>query len=173
MRTSILASLLCVAVASIGCERKPGSTKPPAGGTNAAPKDNQDAHDHRDDGKPRHGGSHGGEVVELGTSAIGELSARASRDKEEIKPGGEVPIDVWLTSADGKPATVTAVRLWIGSEDAKGSVKAKAEIENPEQPHHWHAHVEAPNPLPDDSKLWVEVQEGEDKKNLGSFPLKK
>ena len=26
------------------------------------------------------------------------------------------------------------MRLWIGTEDAKGSVKAKAEIENPKEP---------------------------------------
>ncbi len=173
MRTCLVALILSAAVALIGCERKPESTTPPAGGSsNPVQKSDSEPRTPPEQGKSQPSPGHGGEVIELGTSAIGELSARASRDKGEIKAGGDAPIDVWLTTADGKPATVAAVRFWIGTEDAKGSVKAKAEIENPEQPNHWHTHVEAPNPLPDDSKLWVEVQDGEGKKTVGSFPLK-
>lgn len=113
---------------------------------------------------------HGGEVVELGTTKIGELTVRASRDKGEIKAGGDAPIDAWLTTSDGKPATVSAVRFWIGTEDAKGSVKAKAEIEEPAQPNHWHTHAEVPSPLPDGAKLWVEIEVG-GQKSVGSLVL--
>jgi hypothetical protein len=59
------------------------------------------------------------------------------------------------------------VRFWIGSEDAKGSVKAKAEDEDG----HWHTHCEAPSPMPEGSKLWVEIEKGGDRQVVG-FDLK-
>lgn len=172
----------CMMLALAGCEQKPPA--PPAGGgSNAgaanprvAPSDKPSADGAQPDAgraKPPAAPGHGGEIVELGTAKIGELTVRASRDKGEIKAGGDAPIDVWLTTADGKPAAVTAVRFWIGSEDAKGSIKAKAEIEDPKQPNHWHTHAEVPSPLPDGAKLWVEIEEAGGKKTAGSFDLKK
>lgn len=166
-----------------GCERKPAA--PPAGsGSGAVAKPlltspekpaaghDEHGHEHANEGTEA-GGGHGGEVIELGTTRIGDLNVRASRDKGEIKPGGDAPIDVWLTTADGKPAIATAVRFWIGTEDAQGSVKAKADIEDPKQPNHWHTHVEVPDPLPAGSKLWIEIEHQDGKKSLCSFDLKK
>lgn len=112
-------------------------------------------------------GSHGA-AVELGTAMIGDWSVRAARDAGAISPGGDAPIDVWLTGGTSK---VAAVRFWIGIESAAGSVKARADIENPAQPNHWHTHAEIPNPLPVDARLWVELDiEGVGKKT-GSFAL--
>ncbi|MGE3509940.1 MAG: hypothetical protein AB7N65_13765, partial [Vicinamibacterales bacterium] len=144
-----------------------GTAKPPA-----ASPEKPAADEPAGETTPGDGAGHGGEIIELGTTKIGDLTVRASRDKGEIKDGGDAPIDVWVTTADGKPATVTAVRFWIGTEDAKGSVKAKADIENPQQPNHWHTHAEAPRPIPDGAKLWVEV-EAAGSKAVGSFDLKR
>ena len=69
-------------------------------------------------------------------------------------------------------AKATAVRFWIGTEDAKGSVKAKADIENPAEPNRWHTHAEIPNPLPAGCKLWVEIETDTGEKVVGSFDLK-
>jgi hypothetical protein len=85
-----------------------------------------------------------------------------------VKAGGEAPIDVWVT---GGPK-VAAVRFWIGTEDAKGSLKAKAVIENADQPNHWHTHAEIPDPLPAGSKLWVEIEAEGGAKSVISFDLK-
>ena len=109
---------------------------------------------------------HGGEVIELGTAKVGEFTVRASRDKVEFKPGGDAPIDVWVDGGVGKG--VTAVRFWIGTQDADGSIKAKADIEDGK----WHTHVEIPSPLPAGSKLWVEVEESGGKKTVGWFDIK-
>jgi len=175
MRNPIVACFALALVGAFGCERKSDSgsksaTNPPApAGKNDdhahKPGDKHvdehtaaDGHDHKD-------GGHGGEVVELGTGTFGEFSLRAARDKVEFKPGGEAPIDVWVDGGVGKG--VTAVRFWIGTPDAKGSVKAKAAIEDGK----WHAHVEIPSPIPAGSKLWVEIEDAAGKKTAGSFDL--
>lgn len=95
---------------------------------------------------------HSGEVIELGTTKIGDYSVRASRDKGELKPGGDAPVDVWVDGGLGEG--VTAVRFWIGTEDAKGSVKAKAAVEDGK----WHTHVELPDPLAEGTALWIEME---------------
>ena len=66
-------------------------------------------------------------------------------------PGSELVIDITI---DGEQ-TVEAVRAWVGVEDAKGSVKAKLEVEGGT----WHGHLEVPMDLPEDSALWVEIQD--------------
>jgi hypothetical protein len=156
-----------------GCKNEtPSST----GGSSAkAPKDaDTHAHDdgtvHTDDhAEPAGGAGHGGAIIELGTATIGPFSVRASRDQGEIKAGGDVPIDVWLTGGD--ISKVTAVRFWIGTEQGDQFVKAKANIEIPSEPNHWHTHAAVPNPIPAGSKLWVEIETAEGKQ-VGSFDLK-
>ena len=158
--------LLAVAITSCasGCEEK--SSVPPvpsAGqGTEAKPAASPGA-------QPGSPGGHHGPVVDLGEATIGPYSVRATRDKGDIKPGGDAPIDVWLTGG-GKPL---AVRFWIGTPDAKGSVKAKAEIEDPKESNRWHTHAEVPDPLPADGRLWVEIEVEASRKVTGSFDLKK
>lgn len=187
-----LFAMICGAGLMIGCDRSAPSNSPPAAPT--PPKASQppaghkegDGHDHKEgDGHDHdadkhddadkgdgHAG-HGGEMIELGTEKIGELTVRASRDKGELKAGGDAPIDVWIMTSDGKPATVAIVRFWIGSADAKGTIKAKADIEDPKQPNHWHTHAEVPAPLTPDAKLWVEVETNQNTKAQGSFDLKR
>ena len=160
MKYPIVPGVISMAFLLAGCER--GPTPVPS-----APKspDQKRADDHKD--------VHGGEALELGSTKIGTFDVRAARDKGDIKPGGEAPIDLWLTTADGKPAAVRVVRIWIGLEDAKGSLKAKAEIEDPKDMSHFHTHAEIPDPLSADSKLWVEIEDEKDARSVGSFALKR
>ncbi len=192
MNRLALAAIASCLFILIGCEQAPpgaattggsGTAATPAASGTAKPAAAAD-HGHRQpaeapakpateapaEAKPGDGAGHGGAIIELGTTQIGDLSVRASRDSGELMPGGDAPIDVWLTTADGKPATVAAVRFWIGVENAKGSVKARADIEDPKQPHHWHTHAEMPNPVPVGAKLWVEI-ESTAGKAVGSFEL--
>lgn len=115
---------------------------------------------------------HGGAVVALGEQTIGSFSATATRDEGQIVAGKDAPIDVTVTPAAGATAKVVAVRFWIGTQDARGSVKAKAEIENPAEPNRWHVHAEIPNPMPPGSKLWVEIEDDTRSTSVGSFDLK-
>jgi len=163
-----LAATLIVALGLMiaGCEKK--SEAPSGSGTTESPKAPAKANAEKPDAAAPAGGHHGA-VIELGNATIGAFNVRASRDQGEIKAGGDAPIDVWLTGSSDK---VLSVRFWIGTQDAKGSVKAKADIEDPKEPNHWHTHAEVPNPLPPGSKLWVEIENGAGQKTSGSFDLK-
>ena len=63
---------------------------------------------------------------------------------------------------------VAAVREWVGPEDAAGVMVVKTEIEND----YHHGHVEMPNPIPDDARLWIEIETPSGEKLKGSTPLK-
>jgi len=98
-----------------------------------------------------------GETTQAGLKLIATMDS-------PVKPGGEGAFDVVITG--GKPK---AVRFWVGTEDAKGSVKAKAEEETTDN---WHAHAEVPDPLPAGSKFWVEVEPPTGATFKASFDLK-
>jgi len=140
-----------------------GGDKPAAP---AAAHDHDHDHDHaaadHDHAKPNDGHDHGA-TTELGEQESGGFKVKASRDGA-VKAGADAAIDVWVNG--GKAGN--AVRFWIGTEDAKGSIKAKAEVEVD----HWHTHAEVPDPLPAGSKLWVEVDGDGGAKAVVSFDLK-
>ena len=122
----------------------------PSASPAASPAASDDGHSH-------------GPVIELGELESGGFKIKASRDGD-VKSGSDAPIDAWVNG--GKAGT--AVRFWIGTEDAKGSVKAKAEVEVD----HWHSHVEVPDPMPAGTKLWVEIEGDGGAKTVVSFDLK-
>jgi hypothetical protein len=163
-------SLIGVAFPLGGCEKKSEPTKPTASEARSAnPAGSHEGHDHSDghdhgDGH-HHDDDHGhGATTQLGEQSAGGFTIKASRDGE-IVAGKDAPIDTWVTGGTDK---VVAVRFWIGTQDAKGSVKAKAELEKD----HWHTHAEIPSPLPAGSKLWVEVETDKGEKLVAGFDLK-
>src|SRR5207237_10283566 len=95
---------------------------------------------------------------------VGGCALTAGRDRT-VNPGGDERVEIWIS---GGAAKVSAVRLWVGVQDAEGSVKAKADLEKD----HWHTHVEVPRPLADGSKLWVEVETETGEKHAAGFDLK-
>ena len=82
----------------------------------------------------------------------------------EAKAGAEGSFDCTIKSDTAK---VVAVRMWVGTQDAKGSVKAKAAVEGDG----WHAHVEVPATLTAESKFWVEVETDKGTRSLAGFGL--
>lgn len=171
-----------------GCEDKKAAPAPPAN-TTGAPADDHDhdhAHDHDHDHDHDHAhnadGSHpadnasapghGGPVIDLGTLVVGPFNAIATRDAGDIVPGKDGAFDVTITPVEGSALQASAVRFWIGTEDAKGSVKAKAAIEDPKAPNRWHTHAEVPSPMPAGSKFWFEIEDDKGGTHLGSFELK-
>lgn len=164
-------SIVVIAVQFSGCEKKPEPTKP-AASAQAKPDDHAhgvgDGHEHAapSSGSPSesHGGDAHGPTTDLGDQTADGFGIKASRDGG-VTPGKDAPVDVWVSSGSAK---VAAVRFWIGTRDAKGSVRAKAELEKD----NWHTHVEVPNPLPPDSMLWVEVESEGGKKTVVGFDLK-
>ncbi len=166
-RSLVLLAGSCLALVALpfgGCDKKP-ATAPAA--SNAPADDHAhapgDGHDHADDHDHGDGHAHGASTP-LGEASVDGLTIRASRDGD-ITPGGEVAIDAAIANAT---APIAAVRFWVGTQDAKGSVKAKAALEKDS----WHTHVEVPSLLPQASKLWVEVETDAGAKSLASFDLK-
>jgi hypothetical protein len=133
-------------------------------------------HDHGPDGEHTDAatghGHHGGTVIELGSATIGAFDVKATRDEGQVVAGKDSPIDVTVTPSAGSTVKAAAVRFWIGTEDAKGSVKAKGDIENPAEPNRWHTHVEIPSPIPAGSKLWVEIETDQGDRFRGRFDLR-
>lgn len=140
----------------VGCkEQAPQPAQPSAGAPGAviAPA-MPSGHDH----------AHG-PTVQLGTMTIGAYSVKASFDGV-VKAGSDLPIDVWVTAPEGA-SPVKAVRFWVGSEDAAGSVKARAELEKD----NWHTHADIPATLSPDAKIWVEIENEAGEKSTGGFAL--
>ena len=159
-----LASLASLAV--LGCDKSP--TPAVVAPTPAPAADPHAGHDHAAD--PHAAGGHGdGAVIALGTFKLGTFEVTVTRDVGAITAGGEAAIDATLA---GQTANVSAVRFWIGTSDAKGSIKAKAEIEDPTQPNRWHTHAEVPTPLPPNAQVWVEIEVKSGEKLAAAFDLK-
>ncbi len=72
-------------------------------------------------------------------------------------------IELKITPATPKPLVA---RAWIGSENGRGSVKAKLEAED----EGFHGHLEVPAPIPADAKLWVSLDDASGS-TTGSFAL--
>lgn len=171
MRPSLLviAALSVAPLAAVGTlsgckeEKKAGQATP-------APA-KSDGHDHGS----KSGGAHGGPVIALGEQTIGAFTAKATRDAGQIVAGKDAAFDVTVTPAAAGGAAggkVAAVRIWVGTQDGKGSVKAKAGVEDPKEPSRWHSHAEIPSPLPAGSKLWVEIEDDKGVTSVGGFDLK-
>lgn len=149
MKKLLIATLVGVAAITSGCKDDDKSQGASSGGTQTTPATAPAAGQHN--------------RIPLGEKTIDGLKLVATMD-EPVKPGGEGAFDLVITG--GKPK---AVRFWIGTENAEGSVKAKAEEETTDN---WHTHAEAPNPLPAGSKFWAEVEPPTGQTFKVSFDLK-
>jgi len=81
-----------------------------------------------------------------------------------VKPDAEVHLDI---DHEAGPAPA-AVRLWIGVESGKGSLRAKADGGDGR----FHGHVEAPAKIGADTALWIEVEDADGNRTAGSLPLR-
>lgn len=178
--TSILAPALLTASLALlpACEDKPAAPAPaptptPADSHSHDGHDHADgdhSHDHADHADHDHGHGHG-EAVSLGDQTISGYNVAATRHGD-IAAGKEAAIDLAITPpGNTSTSTIAAVRVWIGTEDARGSIKAKADAEGAASTI-WHAHIETPTPLPDGARLWVEIEIQSGEKSTASFDLK-
>lgn len=159
MKNLLFAACVSTAVLAAGCEKESSTTTTggPAAGSTAAPSTPPAASSAPATAGAEHARLPIGETTQAGLKLVATMDA-------PVKPGGEGAFDVVITG--GKPK---AVRFWVGTEDAKGSVKARAEEETP---NNWHTHAEVPDPLPAGSKLWVEVEPPTGATFTVSFDLK-
>lgn len=118
-------------------------------------------HDHSS-----HADTHGhGTLEDLGTTTVAGVKMSVGQ-MGEVKEGSEGVFEICLEKGQEKPR---AVRVWVGTASAQGSVKSKAEPDGDQ----YHAHVEVPKSLPKDAQLWIEVEPEKGKKQKAGFPLKR
>ena len=110
------------------------------------------------------GHKHGKEKHKLGRQAIGEYTVSVILIGE-AEPGEHVDFDIKLIDAKSDPK---ALRVWIGSQDGAGSTKATGTKGKTT----YTGEVDVPKPLPEGSKLWVELETDAGVKT-GSFDIDK
>jgi hypothetical protein len=120
----------------------------------AAPLAAADGHDHAAEAKP------------LGSLVIGSQTI-AIATAGDLAAGTELHVELQLKPEAPAPK---AIRVWVGSENARGSVKAKAEAEK-DAKGAYEAHVEVPKPIPADSKLWIAIEHADGQTTKGSLAL--
>ena len=119
--------------------------------------DESDHHDGDDHDHDDHG-----ETTDQGTKVAGPAKVSLGL-YGDVKAGFEAIMDI--TIADMKPE---AVRVWVGVESAKGSMKAKLD-ENDDGV--YHGHVDVPTKMPDGSAIWIELAAEDNTRHRCSFPI--
>lgn len=121
-------------------------------------------HDHGDEHAKDDGHGHDHDEVPLGTAKLGDLEVECWQGHGKLAAGKEMHLVVKLPFNDGG---ATVVRAWIGTSDRMGSRVAKGEY----APSHddYDIHAEAPDPLPADTRWWIEVDRPDDPPVVGSI----
>jgi len=142
-----LSILLTGLLAACGNDPAPGGGTATTGGTASTDNGSKPAPaSNATEDEAWHGELHG-EAHELGSLQVAGFEMKVTQ-LGHVEAGHEAAFDVEFTKA-----VPLAVRAWIGIESAKGSRKAKLEMEDGKM----HAHVEAPAELPDNCQLWLEI----------------
>ncbi len=113
-----------------------------------------EGHDHGDHAGHDHGAeghSHDahGKEQQLGEVKAGDFTFNAIQFGDVV---GQSEAVFTLTYAQS-PAP--ELRLWIGNEDGRGSVKALLSYDKEQK--HYHGHVEVPGALPEGAAVWLEA----------------
>lgn len=104
---------------------------------------------------------HHGKLFPLGILQIGPDSFKITQ-YGQISAGGAAVI-----SLEDGPSSIEEMRVWIGTKDPRGSVKALLTVDGGL----FHGHIEVPSTLTDDAKLWVSFKNDADNKVTGSIPF--
>lgn len=125
--------------------------------------DEHAGHNHAAEGAHAHGKAESLGAVDI---SVYKVAVSASGT---IAAGKEWHVELRLNPDQPVPK---AIRVWVGTENGRGSVKAKAEAEK-DAKGEYGAHVEVPNPIPADSKLWISIEPDNGQTAKGSVALPK
>ena len=109
------------------------------------------------------GGGHGHDEESLGTATVGGLAVELAQGHGAVAAGKEGHLVVKLPYSDDGS---TVVRAWIGTEDRTLSYVGKGQY----APSHddYDVHATAPDPLPDGALWWIEIEQPDGTKLVGS-----
>jgi hypothetical protein len=92
----------------------------------------------------------------LGNLTIGGHTFEVIQEGE-VQAGHEAALDLKFPAGKALPGTV---RAWIGVESGQGSMKGRLTKETERIVH---GHIEVPKPIPEGSKVWIEIEENGEK----------
>jgi hypothetical protein len=164
MNNAVIIVTMAGLLATVGaCERRSDQ-----GATPPRP-DSAQAHSHADgttlaheEGEQGHD-DHDHDEVELGTFTFGDLQVRLAQSHGLVEPGKEGHLVVKLPFNDGG---ATIVRAWLGTEDRTLSYVGRGEYAASHDD--YDIHVMAPDPLPENTMWWIEIERPDGTKVLGS-----
>ncbi len=107
--------------------------------------------------------AHHDDEVALDPATIGEMTVELAQGHGAVEPGKEGHLIVKLPYND---SGATVVRAWIGTEDRTLSFVGKGEY----APSHddYDIHATAPDPLPENTMWWIEIEKPDGTKVVGS-----
>lgn len=168
---SILALLTSVGLAMPGCSES-SSDGHAHGGDSHTHADDTHSHtdgththadgsthaDHADDHDHDHGEEH-----PLPAATIGDMTVELAQAHGALKAGEEGHLVIKLPYSDNG---ATVIRAWIGGEDRTLSFVGRGEY----APSHddYDVHAMAPDPLPENTMWWIEVEKPDGTKVVGS-----
>jgi hypothetical protein len=148
-QTTTLAASLGLLLAA-GCGGSDAPSAPSAAGDEAAHASGaEDGHEHAEDS--------------LGTALIGDLAVEFAQGHGALQGGKEGHLVVKLPYSDDG---ATIVRAWIGTDDRTSSYVGKGEYAASHDD--YDVHATAPDPLPEAVRWWVEIEQPDGAKLVGS-----
>jgi len=166
----LLASALCL----VACDKaNSGSTK------DADPQGqmaDDHGHDHGDDGHS-HDDAEGteahphGDDFELGPITLGEDTFEVWQSHGNAEPGKELHLSIDGGSMDsgGRSWGDVTLRAWIGTADRLSSLVARGEYDT--ENNRFNAHAIVPDPTPEGSAWWIEMELPDGTKHVSNVPL--
>lgn len=107
--------------------------------------------------------AHDHETVALDAVTIGDMALELAQGDGPIRPGQDSYLSVKLPYNDNG---ATIVRAWLGTDDRTLSYVGKGEY----APSHddYDLHATAPDPLPENTMWWIEIEKPDGTKAVGS-----
>jgi hypothetical protein len=161
--------LPCAVLAAVlaGCGESTPSSSPqksaterPASGVHT----HADGSTHGDHTPDMNDHDHDHDEVELGTIRIGEMDVRLAQSHGGVAPGKEGHLVVKLPYNDNG---ATVVRAWLGTEDRTLSYVGRGEYAASHDDYDIHAM--APDPLPENTMWWIEIERPDGQRFVGSI----
>ena len=153
MKNTLSSLLMLLAVLGlVACGRDKPADNDKTGHSDGKP-DGDMAHDDHDD-------EDHGEKTDRGTQDAGPAKVSLGL-YGKVVPGFEAIMDI-----DVKDMKPEAVRVWIGVESAKGSMKSKLDGDGS-----YHGHVDVPAKLPEGSAIWIELEAPDGSRHRTSYSI--
>ncbi|MDG2053645.1 MAG: hypothetical protein P8J86_02960 [Phycisphaerales bacterium] len=164
-RTPLALFAVCaLSFAMTSCAKKDSNSTQGQAATSDHDHADDPGHDHADDHGHDHADDHSHDHADAISKTIDIAGNQLVISIEgTVTANAELHVEITAANAD----EIKALRLWFGTQSGEDSLKTKADNEGD----HWHAHVECPSTIPNDSSLWIEIEDANGTRLSKAVPL--